>query len=164
MKRLFILLLLWLLPVSAPADGLPRQADRLLVEKGARRLILLADGEAIRTYAVALGRNPAGPKVRQGDMRTPEGQYVIDYRKEDSRFHRALRISYPSPSDRARAERLGVSPGGDIMIHGLPNGEGDLGHRHLVTDWTRGCIAVTNEEIEEIWNLVSIGVPIEIRP
>lgn len=158
---LFLFLLL-AAPACASLDM--GRAEKVLVEKGARRLVLLAGGKAIRIYPVALGRNPVGHKVRRGDGRTPEGTYVIDFRKEDSRFHRALRISYPSPADRARASALGVSPGGDIMIHGLPAGYGDVGGFHRATDWTKGCIAVTNEEIEEIWSLVPDGTPVEIRP
>lgn len=163
MKILPPLLLLLLLAAPAAAS-LQTPIDRIVVEKGARRLLLLADGRAVRTYAVALGRNPFGHKVRQGDGRTPEGTYLIDLRKADSRFHRALRISYPSPADRARARALGVPPGGDIMIHGLPAGYGDVGPYHRITNWTKGCIAVTNEEIEEIWSLVPAGTPVEIRP
>lgn len=163
MKSLLPLLLLLLLAVPASASLDMERVERVLVEKGTRRLVLLAGGKAIRAYSVALGRNPSGHKVKQGDGRTPEGTYVIDLRKPDSRFHRALRISYPSPADRARARALGVSPGGDIMIHGLPSGYGDVGSFHRLTNWTKGCIAV-NEEIEEIWSLVPDGTPVEIRP
>lgn len=139
-------------------------ADRILVEKGLRRLTLIRNGVKVRTYQVALGRNPVGDKERRGDMRTPEGRYTINARVEQSKFHLALRISYPSADDVARANSLGVSPGGDIMIHGLPNGRGSVGAAHREFDWTEGCIAVTNEEIEEIWRAVPIGTVIEIRP
>jgi murein L,D-transpeptidase YafK len=118
----------------------------------------------VRVYDVALGEEPVGPKEREGDGRTPEGLYVIDGRNPQSRYHRSLRISYPGPEDAARAAKLGVSPGGDIMIHGLQNGLGWIGALHRTHDWTRGCIAVTNDEIEEIWDLVPDGTPIEIRP
>ncbi len=152
-------------PAALPppvASDLSR-AERIVVIKGARRMQLWAQGRVIREYPVSLGFNPTGHKQRQGDGRTPEGVYTIEYRKPDSAFHRALRISYPGPADIARARALGVSPGGDIMIHGLPNGKGWIGTAHRGTDWTEGCIAVTNEEIEEIWRLVPVGTPIEIR-
>lgn len=150
-----------ILLLATPALG---QIDRVLVHKGERRLVLLCEGREIRSYRIALGQNPTGPKTMEGDMRTPEGNYVIDRRNAGSRFHLALHISYPSPEDVARAEALGVSPGGDIMIHGLPAILAERGESHRDFDWTRGCIAVTNTEIEEIWQLVPDGTPIEIRP
>ncbi len=127
-----------------------------MINKAKRELVLLRAGKAIRTYRVALGRNPVGHKIRQGDGRTPEGAYVISGRNERSAFHRSLRISYPNAGDRARARKLGVNPGGDIMIHGLPNGRGYIGPAHRLMD-TDGCIAVTNDEIEEIWKLAPNG-------
>ena len=139
------------------------KADKVLVEKGARRLTLFCGGRKFKEYPIALGFSPIGPKEREGDGRTPEGSYVIDFHKPDSAFHRALHISYPSAGDNARAAEAGVSPGGDIMIHGLPNGLGGLGPAHRLRDWTAGCIAVTDSEIEEIYNSVSDGTPIEIR-
>ena len=117
----------------------------------------------IRTYRVALGRNPVGPKQRQGDGKTPEGAYVIVGRNPNSAYHKSLRISYPGPADREFARRLRVEPGGDIMIHGLPNGQGWIGAGHRLRDWTEGCIAVTNDEIEEIWRLVGDGTPVLIN-
>jgi len=139
-------------------------ADRILVLKSERTLVLYSGTQELRRYRVALGGEPVGPKQRQGDHRTPEGKYVIDRRNARSQFHRALHISYPNAADRDRARRAGVAPGGDIMLHGLPNGMGGLGKLHRLRDWTDGCIAVTNEEIEEIWRLVTDGTPIEIRP
>jgi murein L,D-transpeptidase YafK len=127
-------------------------------------MVLLAKGKVLRTYRIALGGAPVGPKEQQGDRKTPEGKYVISGRNLHSQFHRSLRISYPNAADRARARRLGVSPGGDIFIHGLPNGMGPIGAAHTARDWTDGCIAVTDEEIEEIWKLVANGTPIEIKP
>ncbi len=140
------------------------KADRVVVYKSERRLVLLRGDRALRTYRVALGRYPKGHKIRSGDARTPEGSYTLDYRLADSAFHKALHISYPNPADRARARSLGVAPGGRIMIHGLPKewSARDLGHPDL--DWTQGCIAVTNREIDEIWTLVEDGTPIDIRP
>jgi murein L,D-transpeptidase YafK len=111
-----------------------------------------------------LGGNPIGPKERQGDNKTPEGTYVIDARNSDSRFHLSLRISYPNERDKKRAKELGVSPGGDIMIHGIKNGLAWVGDAHAGVDWTKGCIAVTDEEIEEIDKLAPNGTIVEIRP
>jgi murein L,D-transpeptidase YafK len=138
-------------------------ADSLVVEKAAHRLTLYYRGAPVRTYLVALG-NPVGDKERLGDRRTPLGVFHIDYRNPQSRFHLALHISYPDARHAARARASGVAPGGDLMIHGLPNGQGDVGADHRQDDWTNGCIAVTDEEIEEIWRAVPIGAPIEIKP
>lgn len=118
----------------------------------------------MRSFRVALGRSPVGPKQHIGDGRTPEGRYWIAGRNARSRYHRALEISYPSTSDRTTAWQSGREAGGAIMIHGLPKGADWIGKHHTGLDWTSGCIAVTNEEIDEIWELVSDGTPIEIRP
>jgi murein L,D-transpeptidase YafK len=139
------------------------RADRVVVLKSERKLILMNGDRPLKEYRVALGDDPVGPKTQEGDGRTPEGQYVIDYRKADSSFHRALHISYPSAADVAQAEVRGVNPGGLIMVHGIRNGLGVVGRLHRLTDWTNGCIAVTNAEIEEIWRAVPDGTPIEIR-
>ena len=139
-------------------------ADKVLIEKQARRLTLLSKGEVIKTYRIALGGNPVGPKEIQGDYKTPEGTYIIDSRNEDSAFHLSLHISYPNEKDRMRARELGASPGGDIMIHGLKNGFSWVGASHADVDWTDGCIAVTDEEIEEIYRFVPNGTVVEIRP
>lgn len=136
--------------------------DRIVIEKAARRLSLMAGGQVIKSYAVALGFAPAGPKQEEGDGRTPEGAYTISGRNAGSAFHRSLRISYPSTADAAAAAARGVSPGGDIFIHGAPNWWILPGQPP--GDWTRGCIAVTKAEIEEIWDLVADGTPIEIKP
>jgi murein L,D-transpeptidase YafK len=138
--------------------------DSIVVEKRMHQLTLFRDGKVIRSYLIALGAQPKGAKVRIGDNRTPEGVYYIDARQPFSKYHLALHISYPSLSDKARAQALGTEPGGDIMIHGLPNGMGSAGARHRMNDWTNGCIALTDEEIEEIWSVVPIGTPIEIKP
>lgn len=142
----------------------PPRVDTVVVEKAKRRLVLLQQGRAIRQYAVALGPNPVGPKLMEGDGRTPEGRYWIDWRNPNSRYHLSLHVSYPSFDDLDRAAQWGVPPGGDIMIHGLPNDRGYWGPDHARRDWTAGCIAVSNEEIEEIWTLVPDGTPIDIRP
>jgi murein L,D-transpeptidase YafK len=144
-----------------PADA---KADLLVVEKSQRRLVAYSHGQILREYAVALGADPVGTKVRQGDRRTPEGRYVIDRHIADSRFHRSLHVSYPSAADRGRARGRGFDPGGDIMVHGLQNGLGFLGRAHRWVDWTTGCIAVTNPDIEELYRIVPDETPIEIRP
>jgi murein L,D-transpeptidase YafK len=149
-------------PGAAAAERGP--ADRVLIEKEAHRLTLLRAGRVLRTYLVALGGNPRGHKQRMGDERTPEGVYAIDARYGKSKYHRALKISYPDARDRARARAAGVNPGGMIMIHGIPPDVAWLGEVHRVFDWTNGCIAVTNEEMDEIWRLVRVGTPVEIRP
>ena len=140
------------------------KADQVLVLKKERALTLLSQGHAIRTYKVALGGSPVGTKQQQGDRKTPEGKYVLDRRNPKSQFYKSIHISYPNEQDWKRAKERGVAPGGDIMIHGLPNGFGTLGAMHRLHDWTDGCIAVTNNEIDEIWKLVPDGTPIEIRP
>ena len=149
---------------AAPRPAPLEKADSVLILKKDHVLKLLARGTVIRSYKVALGQGGLAPKTRQGDARTPEGHYSISARFAASEYHRALLISYPNAEDRRRAAALGVSPGGDIMIHGLPNGRGWIGEAHRLCDWTLGCIAVTDPEIEEIWNLVPLGTPVEIRP
>ncbi len=139
-------------------------ADRVVIEKQARRLTLMTKGQVLRQYKIALGGNPVGPKEKQGDNKTPEGTYIIDSRNHGSRFHRSLHISYPNEKDKKRAQELGVCPGGDIMIHGIKNGLSQVGEAHTTIDWTKGCIAVTDEEIEEIDKLVPNGTVVEIRP
>ena len=139
-------------------------ADKILIEKKERRLTLISKGKVLKTYKIALGGDPNGPKERQGDNKTPEGIYIIDSRNRDSRYHRSLHISYPNEKDKKRARELGVSPGGDIMIHGIKNGFSWIGDSHAEVDWTKGCIAVTDEEIEEIEKLAPNGTIIEIRP
>jgi murein L,D-transpeptidase YafK len=138
-------------------------ADRVVVLKKERTLQLLYQGKVIKTYKVALGGEPVGPKTRQGDHKTPEGVYVLDSRNAHSQFYKSIHISYPSPSDRATARQKGVSPGGDVFVHGLPNGYRYVGAAHRLKDWTDGCIAVTDEEMDEIWRAVADGTPIEIR-
>ncbi len=140
------------------------QVSKVLIEKRERRLTLIAKDSALKSYRIALGGNPNGPKERQGDDKTPEGTYIIDSRNTDSAYHLSLHISYPSEKDLRRARELGVSPGGDIMIHGLKNGFSWIGDSHALVDWTKGCIAVTDEEIEEIADLVPNGTIVEIRP
>jgi tetratricopeptide (TPR) repeat protein len=137
---------------------------KVLIEKKKRRLTLISKDTVIKTYKIALGANPVGPKERKGDKKTPEGTYTIVSRNRHSKYHLSLRISYPNKKDIKRARELGVSPGGDIMIHGIKNGLSWVGGYHTEIDWTDGCIAVTNKEMEEIARLVPVGTPVEIRP
>jgi murein L,D-transpeptidase YafK len=140
------------------------KVDRVILKKSERKLLLMTGGTVLKTYKVALGRNPIGPKKQEGDKKTPEGSYIIDRHDSKSSFHLALHISYPSAADHEQALRSGVRPGGDILIHGIKNGMGWIGPLHRLVDWTQGCIAVTNQEIEEIYALVPDGTPIELRP
>ena len=141
-------------PRLAPAA---ERADEIHVVKHQRRMDLLRKGKVIRSYAIRLGDQPRGHKRQQGDERTPEGRYVITYRNPQSAFHLSLRISYPNAADRAQARARGVDPGGDIVIHGgTPPGNG--------RDWTDGCIALMNTQMEEVWSLVPTGTPIVIDP
>lgn len=134
------------------------------VDKSDRRMELLAGDTVIRTYAVALGANPVGHKQREGDERTPEGRYVLDWRNPNSIAYLSIHISYPNAADSAAAAAAGHSPGGAIMIHGQPNGFGWWSWLLQRVDWTDGCIAVTDAEMAEIWDLVPVGTPIEINP
>lgn len=160
---LFGTLLVW---ANHLADPLPDEAraDLVVLEKAKRELTIYSQGQPLKTYKVALGRVPVGAKRREGDRKTPEGQYIIDYRKADSGYFRALHISYPNPADTETARKQSETPGGDIMIHGLRNGFGWFGKLHRVADWTLGCVAVTNQEMEELWRAVQNGTPIELRP
>ena len=156
--------LLGVLALAASAPASLGKADRILILKSERKLTLYREGRPRTTYLVALGGSPEGDKQCQGDQRTPEGTYRIDLKNRASRYHLSLRISYPDARDRAEARRRGCSPGGDIFIHGLGKGFAYLGKLHRATDWTLGCVAVTNEEIEEIWRAVEVGTKVEIRP
>jgi murein L,D-transpeptidase YafK len=164
MNRLVQFSILLMLPVFCVCATQPRHVSRVLVLKKEHKLLLLSGDTAIKSYTVAIGRGGLSPKEREGDHKTPEGLYLIDRRKENSRFHRALHVSYPNEADRERARKFGVKPGSDIMIHGITNGLGWLGPLHRLIDWTDGCVAVTDAEIDEIWSLVPDGTPIEIRP
>jgi len=139
-------------------------ADRVVVLKNARTLQLVSQGKVIKSYKVALGGNPVGPKTRQGDHKTPEGVYVLNFRNAHSQYYKSIHISYPNEHDRTEARKIRVSPGGDVFVHGLPNGYRAVGAAHRLKDWTDGCVAVTDEEIDEIWGMVSDGTRIEIKP
>ncbi len=153
------LLLASLLPTAAQAQEL---ADLVIVSKSARTLTVYAHGQPLRTYSnIQLGQQPIGPKQVQGDSRTPEGRYTLDYGNPHSAYHLSLHISYPAPRDRTQAAALGQSPGGDIFIHGQPN---DFAGDRVEGDWTLGCIALANAEMDELWVQVGDGTPIEIAP
>ena len=151
-------------PGARAQPSLIGKADLVLVFKGERRMELRRDGRAIRSYRISLGANPRGHKVQEGDERTPEGLYSLDWRNPKSSYYKSLHVSYPNEQDRDHAFRLGVDPGGMIMVHGLPNWyrPGLADWLFLGRDWTNGCIAVTNDEMEEIWHAVDDGTPIMI--
>ena len=154
----------FLLFVSLHASPQGAQADRIVVVKSTRTMTLYSGDRILHQYKVALGREPKGPKEQQGDHKTPEGQYLIDSKNDHSRFHLALHLSYPNANDRAQAARNRVDPGGMVEIHGLPTYFAFAGSLQSSVDWTDGCIAVSNAEIEEIWTLVPVGTKVEILP
>lgn len=163
MKKLFLTLSLFF-GICSNAYCEESKADKVVILKSERKIQLLNNNKLIKEYDMALGFSPIGHKERQGDGKTPEGIYKISGRNPNSAYHLSLRISYPNEKDRKNAQKLGVDPGGDIMIHGLPNSMPHIGKAHLQSDWTLGCIAVTNEEIKEIWDYVPNGTIIEIKP
>jgi len=164
---------LWAVPVIIagfaawyfyPGKKLPDDAvvDRLVVYKSKRQMLAYSSGRLLKTYTIALGKNPVGHKQYEGDNRTPEGTYTINARNPHSGYHKNLGISYPNETDRANAAALGKPPGGHIKIHGLRNGRGAISKLHRLKDWTAGCIAVTNTEVDELYKAVKQGAVIEI--
>ena len=149
---------------SDNTDTIPKNTviDKVFVDKSARTLQLLSDDKVIKSYPIALGGNPTGHKQQQGDQRTPVGSYTLDYKNEKSGYYRSIHVSYPNTADKARAKSRGVSAGGDIMIHGQMNGFGHLAWVNQRRDWTDGCIAVTDSEMDEIMEAVKVGTAIEI--
>ncbi len=149
-----------------PTSSLPssQRVTRILVNKSHRTLTLMDGRAVIKVFTIALGRCPVGAKMQEGDLMTPEGEYSIVQLKYDSSFHRALKISYPTPTQKVLSQTKGVNPGSDIMIHGLRNGLGFIGRFHSAFDWTAGCMALTNSEIEQIIAVVKVGTPIVIEP
>lgn len=139
------------------------QADEVEIFKGERRMDLKREGRVIRSYRVALGFAPERHKEREGDGRTPEGRYAIDARNPKSAFHLSLRVSYPDDKDKAHARSLGVAPGGDIYIHGQPNGWRKFFVGHPRKDWTTGCVAITDAQMREVWSLVPTGARVMIH-
>jgi murein L,D-transpeptidase YafK len=157
------ILLLPLLDGGLQASGFPL-ADSVLVDKSARKLYLLQDDEAIRTFDIALGIRPVGDKQHEGDFRTPEGRYRLDLRNPDSEYFLSIRVSYPNGQDIREARARGVDPGGAIMIHGQPNEPTRSETYYRTQDWTNGCIAVSNSDMIDIWLMTGDNTPIEILP
>ncbi|MBA5764385.1 L,D-transpeptidase family protein [Vibrio sp. 404] len=158
------LLLILAAPTQAQTEVDNVTVDKVTVDKSKRRLYLMDNNQVVREFRIALGKRPIGHKVYEGDQRTPEGVYKLDYVMEDSQFYRSIHISYPNETDMANAQRLNVHPGGDIKIHGQKNGEVKNSRYIQSFDWTDGCIALTNEEMDELLALVKRGTPIEILP
>jgi murein L,D-transpeptidase YafK len=149
--------------LAGPA-GMLQPVDRVIVQKANRRMELMRAGAVIASYKISLGLQPIGQKQREGDFRTPEGTYRLTRRNAQSDFFLAVQVSYPEASDIAIARRKGWAPGGAIMVHGLPNILKYSRDRYLSTDWTDGCIALSNEDMLDFWLLTGAGTPIEIRP
>lgn len=145
------------LPIDAHVDS-------IVVIKQKREMFLFQHHHLLKTYRIALGEQPVGAKHFKGDMRTPEGLYFVNAKNPNSHYHKSLGISYPSQKDREYAHRIGKDPGGDVKIHGLPNGQGYVGADHVLKDWTWGCIAITDEEIDELFAHVQVGVYVNILP
>ena len=158
-----IMILTTLLPWLVFAGDLPK-ADSVLVKKHEKRMYLMKNKKPFKIYRIALGANSKGHKMRAGDERTPEGTYILDYKNSNSDFYKSIHISYPNAFDILSAKERGAVPGGDIMIHGQKNGAKNFGRIHRYVNWTDGCIAVTNTEMDEIWASVDAGTPITIEP
>ena len=162
--RFALALVLQVFVFAGAALSAEPRVDLVRVDKSERRMELLAGGQVLRTYSIALGGNPEGHKRQEGDERTPEGRYVLDWRNPQSCCHRSIHVSYPNAADKASAKAAGVDPGGMIMIHGQVNGYGWWSWLVQMFDWTDGCIAVHDDEMDEIWTMVRDGTPIEISP
>ena len=141
-----------------------QKADEVLVIKSEKRLYLLKDGKRYASFPVVFGGDPRGHKEQQGDQRTPEGRYTLDYKTVNSSFYKSIHISYPNSADRAHAQKLGVDPGGDIKIHGQANGWGWASPVMQLFSWTDGCVALSNSNMDKVWDAIDPGTPIEIRP
>lgn len=161
--QICLTLLVAMAPAVIQAGQFP-VADRVVIEKAARKLHLFRNGAAFRTFKIALGMMPVGDKTREGDFKTPEGTYLLDSRNQNSDFFLAIHISYPNQTDRSKASQLGVDPGGAIMIHGQPNVPSRSEAYYRTQDWTNGCIAVSNSDMIDIWLMTGENTPIEIRP
>lgn len=161
---MYKVLLIGLLVSQLALSGEQLLSDRVLVDKSERKLYLLRNGTKYREYSIALGPRPRGHKLRAGDERTPEGSYILDFKTEKSDFYRAIHISYPNEQDVKRAAEIGATPGGSIMIHGMPNNAALPPELIQKFNWTDGCIAVTNEDMDEIWSAIQPGTPIDILP
>jgi murein L,D-transpeptidase YafK len=163
-RRIVLLIVGTLLLAASGHANLPSTVDRVVVFKSERKLVAVKDGRVVKTYSVSLGQSPRGTKRCRGDNRTPEGEYYVTHRVPNSRYFLALHLSYPSPADVMLARNAGCDAGGAIEIHGLAPEFGWLGSRHLERDWTNGCIALTNEEMQELYRSVAVGTPVEIYP
>jgi len=144
--------------------GAAEKADHVVIVKSTKTLTLYKGEHVLGTYTVAFGAKPVGPKQQEGDERTPEGHYMLDFKKADSAFHKAIHISYPNPQDIENAHKLGVSPGGAIMVHGQSNHARWPSYIAQLFNWTNGCVALTNEDMDAVWQAVDAGTPIEIKP
>jgi murein L,D-transpeptidase YafK len=173
MKKIIIFLLLCYLGLGIyyffPQNTIPKLPnnvviDKILVLKSQRQLQVFAQGKLMATFTISLGKNPIGHKEFEGDNRTPEGIYFINSKNSNSHYHKNLGVSYPNAADIEKAKQLGKSPGGDIKIHGLRNGTGFIGKFHRWHDWTAGCIALTDREIDDLYSHINVGTPIEIKP
>ena len=159
MARVILILLFLVLFLSS------NEIDLVIVKKSKRKLYLYSNGKIVKEYNIKLGGNPVGPKVKEGDKKTPEGEYMLDKKNSKSRFYKAIHISYPNKQDIKRAKELGVDPGGDIMIHGQINSRGNpLIFFKTAGNWTAGCIALSNKDMDELWELIKIPTPIKIEP
>lgn len=156
------LILYYFYPEAKLSPG--TQIDQLVVDKSERKLMAYSNGKLVKTYTVSLGGQPEGHKESEGDKKTPEGHYFINAKNPNSGYHKNLGISYPNKEDIKKAKQLGQPAGGDVKIHALKNGRGFIGKLHRWSDWTLGCIAVTNEEIDELYSSVKVGTPIDIKP
>ncbi|MCG6971663.1 MAG: L,D-transpeptidase family protein [Desulfobacterales bacterium] len=158
----YVLLILLLL-IPTRATGMEK-ADFVLVIKSESTLYLKSGGKTLKKFHVVFGKRPKGRKVEEGDERTPEGRYILDYKKEDSAFYKSIHVSYPNEKDKRRAKTLGVNPGGQIMIHGQKNGFEWAASITQLFNWTEGCIALSNKDMDEVWDAVDAGTPILIKP
>lgn len=166
--RFFLLFILFFAVTVSPAranmnDEVYTRVDHVYVMKSEGKMYLTYKGKVVREYKIDLGPQPVGHKVQEGDGRTPEGLYTLDYKNDQSKFYKSIAISYPNEEDVKRAKQMGVSPGGGIVIHGARNGKG-WSNINQKKNWTQGCIAVRNPDMDEIWRLVEVDTPIEILP
>ncbi|KPZ67817.1 L,D-transpeptidase catalytic domain [Shewanella sp. P1-14-1] len=164
-KYLFLLAIITPTFVNASVDQLIKaKVDLVVVNKSESSMSIYHQGQKLKTYRIAMGDTPQGHKLKEGDQRTPQGRYTLDYKKSDSAFYKSIHISYPNEEDRLRASALGVSPGGMIMIHGQNPNSPLTPEQAQQFNWTNGCIAVTNKEMDELWLVIEEGTPIEIWP
>ena len=160
MRKILVLLFILIPSISFGVE----KADSVLVIKSESKFYLMKNGKEFKKYRVSFGANPKGHKLQEGDERTPEGKYVLDYKNANSAFYKSIHISYPNKQDRKKAKEIGVNPGGAIMIHGQKNGLGWLFFISKFFNWTDGCIALSNKDMDEVWDAVDVGTPIEIKP